>query len=131
MAADMTEITRLLVAHSEGDRAALDSLMPRVYERLHQIAHRHLRKERSGHTFHTTDLVHEAYLGLVDHRQVSWQGRLHFFALASRVMRNILIDYARARSPANGAPGPRSRFSTARRSRSNNPPRISSRSTRP
>ena len=81
MAADTAEITRLLVAYSEGDRDALDRLMPRVYDRLRQIAHRHLRKERSDHTFHTTDLVHEAYLGLVDQDQVSW----HWFVLLEDV----------------------------------------------
>ena len=97
MAADTQEITRLLIAYSDGDSEAFDALIPRVYDRLRQIAHRHMLKERSGPTLHTTDLVHEAYLGLVDQQRVPWQGRMHFFALASRVMRNILIDRARAR----------------------------------
>lgn len=89
------EVTQLLLAYSQGNPTVLDRLMPQVYSQLRDIAHRHLRNERRDHTFKTTDLVHEAYLGLVNQQQVTWQNRLHFFALASRAMRHILIDYAR------------------------------------
>jgi len=83
---------------SKGDRAALDRLMPIVYSELHRIAHGKLRGERVGHTLNTTGLVHEAFLKLVNLRDVDWQDRTHFFAVAARLMRQILIDYARARN---------------------------------
>ena len=96
MRADVPEeVTQLLVAYSTGDRDALNRLMPHLYDPLRQIAHRHLRQERPDHTLNTTALVHEAYLGLVEQPQRTWQNRLHFLALASRIMRHILIDYAR------------------------------------
>ncbi len=94
---DVDDITRLLVSYTDGDRDAIDALVPCVYERLREIAHRHMRQERPEHTLGTTALVHEAYLGLVKQDEVDWQNRLHFFAIASRVMRNILVDYARKR----------------------------------
>jgi RNA polymerase sigma factor (TIGR02999 family) len=87
--------TRLLLASTDGDREALDQLVPQVYEELRRIAHRHLHRERPGHTLNTTALVHEAYLALIHQEAVNVKNRLHFFALASRAMRNILIDYAR------------------------------------
>lgn len=87
-------ITALLTAHSSGDPDAMDELFPLVYEELRRIAHRRMRSERSDHTFCTTALVHEAYLELVDLDRVDWQNRRHFFALAARVMRNVLVDYA-------------------------------------
>lgn len=90
-------ITRLLVAYGDGDDAALDRLLPQVYDRLHALAHRHMLGERRHHTFTTTALVHEAYLALVNQAVVTSKNRLQFFALASRMMRNILIDYARQR----------------------------------
>ncbi len=90
-----TEVTQLLLAYSHGDPEALDRLLPHLYGPLRQIAHRHLRQERPDHTLNTTALVHEAYLGLVEQPQRTWQNRLHFLALASRIMRHILIDYAR------------------------------------
>jgi RNA polymerase sigma factor (TIGR02999 family) len=83
---------------SKGDRAALDRLMPIVYSELQRIAHGQLRGERVGHTLNTTGLVHEAFLKLVNLRDVDWQNRAHFFAVAARLMRQILIDYARARN---------------------------------
>lgn len=92
------DITQLLVTWSGGDREALDQLVPLVYQELRQLARRHLVKERSDHTLNTTALVHEAYFKLVDIHQVEWQDRAHFFAMASRAMRRILIDYARART---------------------------------
>jgi RNA polymerase sigma factor (TIGR02999 family) len=93
-----TEITRLLVAWSNGDQEAFDKLIPLVYDELHRRAQRYLRKEQRGHVLQTTALIHEAYLRLIDARSLSWQNRAHFFAIASRLMRRILVDYARSRS---------------------------------
>jgi RNA polymerase sigma factor (TIGR02999 family) len=89
-------VTQLLQQLSAGDREAGDLLLPQVYRELKAIAHRQLRQERPGHTLDTTALVHEAYLrfGL---EQISWQNRTHFFAVAARAMRRVLIDYAEAR----------------------------------
>lgn len=92
------DITELLRASSQGNRDAVDRLMPVVYDELRRIAHGQLRGERVGHTVCTTALVHEAYLKLVNLREVDWQNRAHFFAIAARQMRRVLIDYARARS---------------------------------
>lgn len=89
------EITDALAALRSGAPDAMDRLMPLVYEELRRIAHRHLTAERSEHTLSTTDVVHEAYLKLVDQTRVQWNDRAHFFAVASRAMRRILIDYAR------------------------------------
>jgi RNA polymerase sigma factor (TIGR02999 family) len=80
-----------------GHRDALDRLIPIVYEELRRIAHRRLQGERDGHTLNTTALVHEVYLKLVDVNRVEWRDRTHFFAMAARLMRRVLIDYARAR----------------------------------
>lgn len=88
-------ITRLLLDWRSGNQQALDELFPHVYDELKQIAHLHLRKERDDHTLNTTGLVHEAYLKLVDIQQVQWQDRSHFFAVAARAMRRILVSYAR------------------------------------
>ena len=90
------EVTQLLVDWSNGDQAALDKLMPLVYEELHRIARRHIGRERPGHTLQTTALVNEAYLRLIDQRRVRWQNRAHFFSIAARLMRRILVDHARA-----------------------------------
>lgn len=95
MPPDTAEVTQLLVAYSNGDHEALDLLMPHLYDPLREIAHRRLRRERANHTLNTTALVHEAFLGLVAQPHRTWQNRLHFLALASRIMRHILIDYAR------------------------------------
>jgi len=89
------DITGLLIAWRAGDEGALDLLFPRVYDELRHIAHRHLGHEREGHTLGTTALVNEAYLKLVDQTRAQWADRAHFFAVASRVMRRILVDYAR------------------------------------
>src|SRR5215510_14578963 len=90
------QVTDLLVAWSEGDKAAYDKLVPLVYDELHRLAHRYMSGERPGHTLQTTALVDEAYLRLVNQR-VHWQNRSHFFAIAAEVMRRILVDYARQR----------------------------------
>jgi RNA polymerase sigma factor (TIGR02999 family) len=89
------DITALLVDWSAGDRDALEGLMPLVYDRLRRMAASFLRQERQGHTLQTGALVHEAFLVLVDQNRVQWQGRAHFFAIAGRMMRRILIDHAR------------------------------------
>jgi len=93
-------ITRLLLEWSDGKSGALESLFPLVYEELRVIAQSHLRRERSAHTLQRTALVHEAFLRLVDQKSVTWQSRAHFFALASQMMRRILVDHARRRSTA-------------------------------
>lgn len=90
-------VTELLVAWRAGDQAALESLVPIVHAELRQLARRHMRGERARHTMQTTALVNEAYLRLVDLSRVQWQDRGHFFAMASRLMRRILVDHARTR----------------------------------
>jgi RNA polymerase sigma-70 factor, ECF subfamily len=90
-------LTQLLVAWSDGDQKALDELFPLVYDELRQVARRHMRRERRGHTLRTTALVNDAYLRLVDQRQVRWQNRAHFFAIAAQMMRRILVDHARSK----------------------------------
>lgn len=92
---DKTSVTQLLKAHASGNKGALDQLIHLVYEELRLIAHRRLLSERAGHTLNTTALVHEAYLKLVQFDRIDWQDRAHFFAIASQVMRNILVDYAK------------------------------------
>ena len=89
-------LTALLVEWREGDQAALDRLMPLVYDQLRRIAHRYVQRERNGHTLQTSALVNEAYLRLAG-QDVVWQNRAHFFAVTARVMRHILIDHARRR----------------------------------
>lgn len=91
------EVTKLLVDWGNGDQAALEELMPLVYKELRRLAHQYLRKERPGHTLMTTDLVHEAYLKLVNQHGVRWQNRAHFFGIAAQLMRRILVDRARHR----------------------------------
>lgn len=91
-------ITRLLHDLKEGRREAFDELLPQVYDELRRAAHLRLRNERADHTLNTTALVHEVYLKLVDQRTVDWQNRAHFFAVASRAMRQILVSYARQRN---------------------------------
>lgn len=92
------EITTLLAAVKQGDRSAENLLAERVYGELRNIAGAHMRRERRNHTLETTALVHEAYLRLVRDQAMDWQGRAHFFATASVVMRRILVDYARQRA---------------------------------
>ena len=91
------EVTELLIAWGDGDQAARDQLMPVVYEELHRLARRYMRRESPGHTLQTSALVNEAFLRLVDQRNVHWQSRAHFFAIAAQMMRRILVDYARNR----------------------------------
>ena len=95
LAAD--NLTGLLVEWREGDKAALDRLMPLVYDELRRIAHRYVQHERDGHTLQTSALVNEAYLRFAGQRKVDWQNRAHFFAVTAQVMRHILIDHARRR----------------------------------
>jgi len=92
------EITRLLRAWEAGDQEALDRLTPLVYDELHRVAHRYMRRENPGNSLQTTALVNEAYLKLVDMRDVTWQDRTHFFAISATIIRRILVDAARARS---------------------------------
>lgn len=89
------EITRLLVAWGGGDQSALERLMPLVYDELRRLAHRYMSHERPGHTLQTTALVNEAYLRLVNWREVQWQNRAHFFGVSAQMMRRILVDFAR------------------------------------
>lgn len=90
-------ITRLLVAWQAGDQQALDALLPVVYEELRRLAHRSMKRERAGHVLQTTALVNEAYLRLIDASKVKWRDRVHFFAICSKLMRQILVHYARGR----------------------------------
>jgi RNA polymerase sigma factor (TIGR02999 family) len=99
------DVTILLRAWSGGDKKALDRLAPLVYRELRRIAGRMMATERPNHTLQATALVNEAYVRLVDTREVSWQDRAHFFALCARAMREILIDHARARASAKRGGG--------------------------
>ena len=92
------EITQLLVAWNNGDAVALDRLMPLVHKELHRIARRYMAAERPGHILQTTALINEAYLRLIDWKNVEWQNRAHFFGLAAQVMRHVLVDFARAQA---------------------------------
>jgi RNA polymerase sigma factor (TIGR02999 family) len=92
------EVTVLLRAWRDGDRAALDRLTPVVYDELRRIARRYMRNERAGNSLQTTALVNEAWLRLIDVHNVGWQDRLHFFAISAQMMRRILVDAARARA---------------------------------
>lgn len=91
------EITRLLQAWSQGDQRALDRLTPHVYKELHRVAHRYMSREPRGHTLQTSALINEAYVRLIDSRDMNWQNRAHFFGVCARLMRQILTDFARAR----------------------------------
>jgi RNA polymerase sigma-70 factor, ECF subfamily len=91
------EVTQLLKAWRAGDQKALDKLTPLVYEQLHRVAQHYMAAQRPGHTLQTTALVNEVYLRLVDCGQVNWQDRAHFLAMSARLMRRILIDFARSR----------------------------------
>ena len=94
------QVTRLLQEWSEGDETALAKLMPLVHDELHQLAHQHMRRESAGHVLQTSALINEAYLRLVDQPQIRWQSRAHFFGIAARLMRHILVDDARKRNAA-------------------------------
>ena len=92
------EVTELLLAWSQGDRSALEELIPLVYDELHKMARRYMIREQAAHTLQTTALVNEAYLRMVDMRKVQWQNRAHFFAVSAQLMRRILVDFARSRN---------------------------------
>jgi RNA polymerase sigma factor (TIGR02999 family) len=94
------EITQLLKDWSSGDQTALDRLMPLVYAELHQLAHQHMRREQPGNMLQTSALINEAYLRLVDQPQIRWESRAHFFGIAARLMRRILVEEARKRNSA-------------------------------
>jgi ECF sigma factor len=96
-AAGVPQLTRMLVAWSSGDAAALDDLVPHVEGELRRLAGSYLRRERDGHLLQTTALINEAYLRLIDQRAVRWQNRAHFFGIAAQMMRRILVSMARAR----------------------------------
>ena len=99
------EITKLLKAWSGGDSTALERLMPLVYDHLHRLAHQHMRREQAGHLLQTSALINEAYLRLVDQRELAIQDRAHFFGIAARLMRQILVDEARRRNSAKRGGG--------------------------
>ncbi len=90
-------VTRMLLNWGQGDQAALERLIPLVYDELRRLAHRYMQRERAGHTLQTTALVNEAYLRLVDQRKANFKNRAHFFAICANIMRRILVDYARSR----------------------------------
>jgi RNA polymerase sigma-70 factor (ECF subfamily) len=96
--ASTQEITRLLQAWSSGDESALERLTPLVYNELHRLAHRYMAAEQPGQTLQTTALVHEVYLKLVDVDHIDWHDRAHFYAICARLMRRILVDFARSRN---------------------------------
>jgi len=100
-------VTQLLNDWTNGSQAARDELMPLVYEELRRLAHRHMGRERPGHTLQTSGLVNEAFLRLVDQTNVHWKNRAHFFAIAAQIMRRILVDYARSRRYAKRGGGAR------------------------
>ena len=101
----LDDLTRLLVAWSHGEPGALDRLVPLVYGQLRRQARLQLRHERAGHTLQPTALVHEAFLRLVGQSRAQWQNREHFFAVAARAMRRVLVDHARARAAAKRGDG--------------------------
>lgn len=96
------EVTQLLVAWSDGDQAALEQLVPMVQAELQRLARRYLGQERPGHVLQTSALVNEAYLRLIDWKNVKWQNRAHFFGVSAQVMRRILVDFARRRPRVEG-----------------------------
>jgi len=99
------EVTQLLIDWGEGDKAALDKLLPLVDEELRRLASRYMRRENPGHTLQTSALVNEAYLRLVEQKSVHWQNRAHFFGIAAQLMRRILVDHARSHQYAKRGGG--------------------------
>jgi len=95
MTSSPDSITKLLIEWRDGDETALNRLIPLVYDELHRMAHRHMRRERPEHTLQTTALINEAYLRLVDHKGMRWQNRAHFYGVAAQAMRRVLVDEAR------------------------------------
>ena len=100
-------VTQLLIEWSNGDKSALDRLTPLIYDELRRLAHHYMSHERAGHTLQTSALVNEAYLRLVNRRDVHWQNRAHFFAIAAQLMRSILVDHARSHAYAKRGGGAR------------------------
>ncbi len=96
------DVSRLLLAWSHGDGAALEQLTPLVYDELHRLAGHYMKRERAGHSLQTTALVNEAYTRLVDYKRMQWQDRAHFFAVASQLMRRILVEHARKKNLKRG-----------------------------
>jgi RNA polymerase sigma-70 factor, ECF subfamily len=109
-AADHPEVSGLLRAWSDGDRAALDRLTPIVYDELRRLARCYMRGERPGHSLQTTALVNEAYIRLVDYKKMDWQDRAHFFAVSSQLMRRILVEHARRHNLKRGGGVPHVSF---------------------
>ncbi len=99
------EVTQLLLSWNNGNEKALDELIPLVYSELRRLARLYMGRERPNHTLQTSALINEAYLRLIDHEKVQWQDRAHFFAVASQIMRNILIDHARKYQSAKRGAG--------------------------
>jgi RNA polymerase sigma factor (TIGR02999 family) len=99
------EVTQLLIDWSNGDRAALDKLMPLIDAELRRLAHRYMSRERAGHTLQTTALVNEAFVRLVNRKNIQWQNRAHFFGIAAQSMRTILVDHARSHACAKRGGG--------------------------
>jgi len=99
------DVTQLLAEWSEGDESALDQLIPLVEKELRRLAHHYMRRERAGHTLQTTALINEAYLRLAHQKQAHFQNRAHFFAVAANLMRQIMVDHARARQSAKRGGG--------------------------
>jgi len=100
-------VTQLLIDWSNGDQSAFDKLMPLIDEELRRLAHHYMARERAGHTLQTTALVNEAFLKLVNRKNLQWQNRAHFFGLAAQVMRTILVDHARSHASAKRGGGAR------------------------
>ena len=100
--AAVDDASKLLRAWSEGDQSALQGLTPIVYDELHRLAGRYLKRERPGHSLQTTALVNEAYMRLVDYERMQWQNRAHFFAVSAQVMRRILVEHARRHNLKRG-----------------------------
>lgn len=101
------EITQLLNAWNEGDQNSREQLMSVVYQELHRLAHHYMKRESPGHTLQTSALVNEAFVRLVDQKNVRWQNRAHFFGIAAQMMRRILVDYARSQNYAKRGGGAR------------------------
>jgi len=100
-------VTQLLIDWSNGDQSAFDKLMPLIDEELRRLAHHYMSRERAGHTLQTTALVNEAFVKLVNRKNLQWQNRAHFFGLAAQVMRTILVDHARSHASAKRGGGAR------------------------
>jgi RNA polymerase sigma-70 factor, ECF subfamily len=99
---ESADASRLLRAWSDGDKNALEKLIPIVFAELHRLARRHMRRERAGHSLQTTALVNEAYMRLVEYKRMQWKDRAHFFAVSSQAMRRILVEHARRQNLKRG-----------------------------